>query len=270
MPPRVTSASLTPLLIAAEENLDGHISFLQRSIPGMTVLDQEDLLLVDSGFRSDTFNKIGRARFTDSDADRRIAEAVTHFRRAGRPFAWWMGPGSRPLDLEERLGRHGLVSAESELGMVLELRDLAPKPDTREDLVIRRVRSLREIADSSQVFAANSEPPDLAAIAFYTEAAPLLLRSECPMIHFVGYLDGQPVSTSELFIGGGVAGLYSVATKKEFRRRSFASALAWAAANYARRQGLSKMVLESSEAGKGVYARLGFRECCHFAEYTLP
>jgi ribosomal protein S18 acetylase RimI-like enzyme len=119
------------------------------------------------------------------------------------------------------------------------------------------------------VFAANWEPPDSAVRAFYTQAAPLLSNPECPMRFFVGYLDGLPVSTSELFIGGGVAGLYSVATKKEFRRRGFGSALAWAAADHARRQNISTVVLQSSEAGKGVYARLGFRECCHFAEYTL-
>jgi len=268
MLPRVTSASLTPLLDAAEENLHGHISFVQRSIPGMTVLDHEDLLVVDSGLPSDTFNKIGRARLSESDADRRIAEAVSHFRRARRPFAWWVGPESRPLDLEDRLRRHGLVSAESELGMAMELRDLPPKPDASENLIIRRVQSLAEIADSSAVFAANWEPPDPAVLAFYTQAAPLLLKTECPMKLFVGYLDGQPVATSEQYIGGGVAGLYSVATKKQFRRRGLGSALAWAAADHARRQDLSTMVLQSSDAGKGAYARLGFRACCHFAEYT--
>ena len=269
MPLRVTSASLTPLLLASEENLHGHISFVQRSIPGMTVLDHEDLLLVDSELPSDTFNKVARARLSESDADRRIAEAVIRFRRARRPFAWWVGPGSRPLDLEDRLRRDGLVSAESELGMTMELRDLPPRPDAPENIIIRRVQSLNEIADSSAVFAANWGPPDAAAIAFYKQAAPLLLKPECPMIFFVGYLDGQPVSTSELFIGGGVAGLYSVATKKEYRRRGIGSALTWAAADHARRQGLSTMVLQSSDAGKGVYTRLGFRSFCHFAEYTL-
>jgi ribosomal protein S18 acetylase RimI-like enzyme len=269
MPPKVTSATLTPLLQAAEENLHGHISFVQRSVPGMTVLDQQGLLLVDSGLASDTFNKIGRARLSEHEADRRIAEAISHFRLAHRPFAWWVGPESRPLDLEDRLRRHGLVSAESELGMTMELRDLPPNPHPPENLFIRRVQSLGEMADSSAVFAANWEPPDPAALAFYTQAAAVLLNPDSPMTLFVGYLDGQPVSTSELFIGGGVAGLYSVATKMEFRRRGFGSALTWAASDHARRQNISTVVLQSSNDGKGVYARLGFRPCCHFAEYTL-
>jgi ribosomal protein S18 acetylase RimI-like enzyme len=269
MPPKVTSASLTPLVLAAEENLHGHISYVQRSVPGMTVLEQEDLLLVDSALPSDTFNKIGRARLSEPEADRRIAEAIGHFRRARRPFAWWVGPGSRPLDLEDRLRPHGLVSAEYELGMAMELRDLPGKPHAPKNLVIRRVHSLEDIANSAAVFAANWEPPDPAALAFFSQAASLLLKPDSPMEFFVGYLDDQPVATSELFIGGGVAGLYSVATRKDFRRRGIGSALTWAAADHARRQGVSTMVLQSSDAGKGVYARLGFRACCHFAEYTL-
>ena len=92
------------------------------------------------------------------------------------------------------------------------------------------------------------------------------------MILFVGYFDSTPVSCSELFIDrspGGVAGIYSVATKKDFRGRGIGSSLAWAAANEARRQGISTAVLQSSEAGKGVYPRLGLSPCCHFAEFTL-
>jgi ribosomal protein S18 acetylase RimI-like enzyme len=60
-----------------------------------------------------------------------------------------------------------------------------------------------------------------------------------------------------------------VATKKEFRRRGLGSALTWAAADHARRQNISTVVLQSSNDGKGVYAPLGFREWCYFAEYTL-
>ena len=58
----------------------------------MTVFDQADLLLVDSGISSDTFNKMARARLQESDVDRRIAEAVAYFTGVQRPFAWWVGP----------------------------------------------------------------------------------------------------------------------------------------------------------------------------------
>ena len=63
--------------------------------------------------------------------------------------------GIETARFERRLERHGLVSAESQLGMTMELRDLPPKPDVPENLMIRRLQSLSEIADSSAVFARN-------------------------------------------------------------------------------------------------------------------
>ncbi len=270
MTPRVTCESLTPLMIAAEENLHGHVSLLQRTTPGMKVIDQEDLLLVDSGIASDTFNKIARARMIDSAADARIEEAISHFRKVDRPFGWWVGPGSRPLDLEARLLRHGLATGGQEPGMALELHELPARPSAPDGLEIRRVTTMNELTDSCEVFAANWEPPDPAVMDFFTRCSATLLKAESPMRIFTGYLDGQPVATSEVFLCGGVAGLYAVGTKKKFRGRGIASALSWAAADHARQQGIATMVLQASDAGRDVYARLGFREFCRFAEYTPP
>lgn len=239
----------------------------------MTVLDDEHLLLVDSGLPSDSFNIVARARLADSEADRRIAEVVQHFRAANRPFAWWVGPASRPLDLESRLPRHGFRPAESELGMFMELRDLPRKISHPEGLEIRRVSSPQDVADFAAVFAANWEPLDPAVLPFYSAAIPILLEPRCAMILFVGYFEGMPVSCSELFIdrsNGGVTGLYSIATRREFRRRGIGTVLTWAAAHEARRHGHSTVVLQPSDAGKGVYTRLGFKPCCHFTEYKLP
>jgi|SRR5579864_579873 len=264
----VITTSLTPLVTALEENLYGHISFVQRSIPGMTVFDDDGLLVVDSGLPSDTFNKTARARLSESDANRRISEVAAYFRSVERPFAWWVGPGSRPFDLEARLRDLGLVTAERELGMAMDLGDLPGEIDRPANLVVRRVRTAGELADFAAVSAANWQPPDPAVADFYTRATPLLLKDDCPMKLFVGYLDGEPVGISELFIGGGVGGLYSVATRREFRRRGIGSVLTWAAADAARLEKIPTLVLQSSDDGKGVYARLGFTACCHLAEYT--
>jgi hypothetical protein len=83
------------MLTAKERNLGEHIAFVQRSTPGMTVFDQADLLVVDSGISSDTFNKMARARLQESEVDHRIAEAVAYFTGVERPFAWWVDPARR-------------------------------------------------------------------------------------------------------------------------------------------------------------------------------
>jgi hypothetical protein len=71
-----------------EKDRHEHIAFAQRSTAGMTVFDQADLLVVDSGMSSDTFNKMAQARLQESDVDRRMAEAVAYFTGVQRPFAW--------------------------------------------------------------------------------------------------------------------------------------------------------------------------------------
>ncbi len=264
------SAILTqvpPLLAATEENLHGHIAFVQRQQPGMTVDERSDLLLVDSGLPTDTYNKIARARLREHDATRRIAEALGHFRRAQRPFAWVVGPGSRPLDLEQRLLQHGLRAGECDVGMAMELADLPREGEFPAGLEIRRAGTISELADFAAVNAANWDPPDPAVSAFYQGATQVLLRQDCPMRLFVGYLNGLAVAASELFLGGGVAGLYGVATRVQFRRRGIGIALTWAAADEARRLGITTATLQASEDGQSVYARLGFRTCCHFAEF---
>lgn len=257
----------TPLLAALEENLHGHLAFIPQRRPGMTVDDRAGLLLVDSGLPTDTFNKIARARLTEATVDRRIAEAVGYFRSRHRPFAWLVGPGSRPLDLDRRLPDHGLRPAEHDLGMALDLARLPSPPDAPPGLEIRRVRTPTELADFAAINAANWEP-DPSVLSFYPGADPVLLQEDCPMQLFVGYLDGSPAAASELFVGGGVAGLHAVSTRTAFRGRGLGSALTWAAADEARRLGLPTVILQaSSEEGQRVYARLGFRPCCHFVEY---
>ncbi len=264
----VTVSFPNPLLESMEENLHQHVGFVQRSVPGMTALDDGGLLLVDSGLASDTFNKITRAWLQESEADRRIAEAVAYFQRVSRPFAWWVGPGSRPLDIEKRLLEHGLENTEGASGMAMELCNLPAKPEGPPHLTVRRVTGPQEIADFANVFASNWEPPDPAVLAFYKSAIPLLFREKCPMTLFVGYLDGEPVAGCELLVSGKTAGVYSVCTRREFRRRGIASAMVWAALDRARSQGIAMVVLQSASGAQGVYAGLGFKACCNFAEYA--
>ena len=46
----------SPLLAAMEENLHGHVAFLQRQRPEMRVEGHEDLLSVNSGLPMETFD----------------------------------------------------------------------------------------------------------------------------------------------------------------------------------------------------------------------
>ncbi|NMO18857.1 GNAT family N-acetyltransferase [Pyxidicoccus fallax] len=249
-----------------EANMVEHMTYLARRIPGATVKDEPGLLLVDSGIPSNTFNVVCRARLRPQDADARISAAIGHFREKGFPFAWWVGPGAMPEDLETRLTAQGLANAEAEQGMAADLSRL-PALTVPAGLDLRRVSTERELADVARVLAANWDPPDPGVMDFYARTARVALAPDSPVRFYVGYLDGVAVAASECFLAHGVAGLYSVATVKAARRRGIGTALTLAPLLDAREAGYRTATLQASADGQPVYARLGFEPCGAFREY---
>lgn len=257
----------TALMRVMEENLAGHVSFLQRQLDGMTVEEDDGLMIVDSGLWSDTFNKILRARLEPEVADERIDDALSHFRSNGRPFSFWLGPCARPFDLPKRLEKRGLRASERELGMAIELARL-PETGAPEGADVRRVQTERELLDFASVLSDLGEPPDPDVLTFFTRAAPIVLEAECPMRFYVAYVSGEPAATSELYVGGGAAGVHMVATSPRFRRRGLGMALTWTALAEGLSLGETVGTLQATAQGRPVYERLGFEPCGSLLEMT--
>jgi ribosomal protein S18 acetylase RimI-like enzyme len=233
----------------------------------MTVSSTRGVTVVDSGLACDTFNCILAARLTPENMDSAIDAALGHFSRVGRPFSWWVGPADRPADLGERLEAAGLAAAEGELAMSAQLDALPAAEETPAELSIERVATPAQLADFAAVDAANWSPPDTNVLRFYALAASVLLSRESPFRFFVGRVAREPVATLELALGGGVGGIYNVATLERFRRRGFASAMMRRALEEARAAGLRAAVLQASPDGVGVYRRHGFEEFGTITEY---
>ncbi len=254
-------------LEAMDANLAAHVSYVQRRLPGMFVDDRADLLIVDSGLATDTFNKILRTRLEPGTADQRIEEALAHFRGAQRPFSWWLGPLATPEDIGARLKQRGLRPAETELGMAAQLDHLPRALELPQGLEIHPVSTREQLENFCEIQAANWDPPDRLVHAFFARAADILLEPECPMRLYVGYHDGTPAAASELFLGAGAAGIHMVSTRREFQRRGIGFAMTWHAAAEGARLGMKTAVLQASDQGAPVYARLGFEAMCHYTEY---
>lgn len=250
-----------------EDNLAGHFAYLPGLTEGMLVEEGLDLVLVDSGLPTDTFNAVCRAKLGRDCAARRIEAAILHFRRKNLPFSWWVGPLSEPATLGEELERYGLSFAEKEVGMAADISHLSESTTNPEGLEIRRVSDERELSDYAQAIAANWNPPDEAVSAFYSLVATPALEPDCPARLFLGYALGEPVAASECFLFAGVAGVYNVVTTARARRQGFGSALTDAALREAREAGYRTAVLQASAQGRNIYARLGFVECGAFREY---
>jgi ribosomal protein S18 acetylase RimI-like enzyme len=77
--------------------------------------------------------------------------------------------------------------------------------------------------------------------------------------YFIAYLDGEPVASSLLYIGAGVAGLYWIGTIPKARRRGIATALTRHTLQHAQSLGHDRAILQASDAGVSIYRSLGFK-----------
>jgi ribosomal protein S18 acetylase RimI-like enzyme len=83
-------------------------------------------------------------------------------------------------------------------------------------------------------------------------------------------LDGEPIGTAYLSLAGapGVASFYGMSVRPAARDRGIARDLTLMLLARAQQEGCHRLVIHSSDAGRGLYRRLGFAEHCVFPVYA--
>jgi ribosomal protein S18 acetylase RimI-like enzyme len=86
---------------------------------------------------------------------------------------------------------------------------------------------------------------------------------------YVGYFEGEPVSTAATVVGSDVIGLYNVSTLPGHQRRGFGEAITRHAIECARREhGISRTILQSTTQGQRLYEKLGYRSVTRVSVYS--
>ena len=222
------------------------------SVPWVQLHDEPDVLWC---FAGDTWpmNSVACARFRPTTARPRIREILAHHWEHKVACNWIVGPMSEPGDLGRHLRDNGFSCRVHCAGMACDLARLngeAPIPDGATVKQVEELPSLvpltterRRRRHEGRKLIAKAQPRSIA--------------------YFSASVDGQAVGETALLLdGGGVAGIYDVEVRQEFRRRGIGSALIHAALQHARKHGLKIAVLGATGLGARIYQNAGFREVC--------
>ena len=258
----------TPELVSAIEaspcELAAHVGQSSR----VELNDQMDMLWYATGVASPVFNGVLRAQLAPSETDARIGATVDYFRSRGLPLSWWIGPSTRPLDIGKHLEAHGLTLWGDMTGMAIDLVALEERSSSLTNLTIKPVRDIETLREWAHPLAVAFGLPDSAANTVCNLFASLGLGQDHRLQHYVGLLNGKPVACSSVFLGAGVAGIYTVGTIPDHRNQGLGSTLTCEALYHASRMGYHAGVLHSSRMGFSVYRRIGFKEYCKIRTYV--
>jgi GNAT superfamily N-acetyltransferase len=264
----LTDFSPHALANAIEANQIGFYADLGRSSL-IELKDDPEVLWFLTGLPFARFNCVLRARFAGHDVGAKVDAALAPFEARRVPMMWHTGPSTRPADLGQRLVARGLVHAESEPGMAADLLALRDDPLIPPGLRVEQVADARALDMWVAVFVRAFSLPDALREATFQVELELSLARDQPRRLYLGRLDGQPVASSMLFLGNGVAGVYGVGTIPEARRRGIGTAMTQVPLLQARALGYRIATLHASPMGLRSYRRLGFEEYCVLDRYVL-
>ena len=197
-----------------------------------------------------------------------IGESIEYFRlKEIDTFTWWMEPHLKPSDWTSVLSKHGFGFSNDTPGMAVDLHEMNDSIQSVDGFEIRIVDDEESLGNWAKVFVNGyGLPSTWESITFDLWVQ---LGLEFPLRNYLGDLNGEPVSTSTVFYGGGAAGIYCVATLPEARGKGIGAAITLNPLQNAREMGYRVGVLQSSDMGYNVYKKLGFRHLCQIENFYL-
>ena len=239
---------MNPKIEIIEEAHFGHFVFLPKKL-GFDVHRIDGVTVINCGLQTSMFNIAYGAPRTPH-----ITDVVRHVKQAfaNQPFAWWIPPSQHNPDVTRTLLAHGLAIEASEHAMICNLEHghrLAQTTDLTPTLVTNHAL-LKD-------FISVLERSDSRVHAFYGKMSDTLFNADEKLV--VGYAGREAVSTGIVFERRGNAGIFTVVTKKEARKKGYGTDMMVFLMRLAKDNGCHFATLSaSSDSGYRIYERLGF------------
>ena len=254
--------------VAVAENLRESFRIIAASRNAGEVRELPGVSIASAGVAFQMFNAAFLSGPVETEAElaRSILLPSLQFNTRGLEWSFWVCEDWLAPKAHRRLRqvfeRYGLRRTVELPGMVTE----KVRPPTRRlpEIEVRRVRDRRTGDDFRGIGSVCFHVP----LAWFNEVFDQDSVWE-RFAAYVGYVDGEPVSTAATVPCGDTIGVYNVATLPDHRLRGYGEAVMRHALEEAERERPSRpVVLQSTEAGLRLYERMGFRTVARFSVYA--
>jgi hypothetical protein len=247
------------------ENMIEAMALFGGLVPGALVQRSGGVALVATGLPFLLFNQVIVEDGTATEAG--IADAVAGTRARGDRFVvnLRVGTDDRFLEAIRRLGLVPLSADPWMPGMALHP---IPEQEARSepDHEIRRVADDAGVEDHVRTAASGFEMPEEVLRRIVSPA--IVRQPEVAL--YVGYTNGQPVSTGLGVRTGRTIGVCNIATLPPFRKRGDGAAMTARVAADGVAAGCDVAILQASEMGRPVYERMGYWTVVEYMGYVEP
>ena len=262
-PVRIASSEIARLI---EENLSAKSMDFAR-LPGGTA-NPGNPAWFTSGLNRAGYNGVTCAKFAPPTLDQQIETCLEPFRQHSLPLTWWVGPLSEPGNLGRALQAHGFFHNRDMIGMAAELDHLADITPLDVEYHFEPVLSRADLEIWLPLFMETfSVPADERGLVL-DSFDQLSFPPGSLWRHYLLRVNGQVAAISSLHLGAGVAGLYNIATQKEYRQHGLGNAITLLTFEQARQMGFTLGALQTTYPNAlRLYHRMGFEVYCKFGIY---
>ena len=199
--------------------------------------------------------------------DEIIEDALAHFRRKNiRKLSWLVQDEAGAVEINAALLAHGLKFREGfSTEMAIDLEKFKTKLPAVAGLKIVPVLDRRALRQWVQIASIGFGIGEEYEGIWYELFADVIFDRRFRT--YLALLEGNPVGTAQLFLSGGVAGVYNVSCIPEARGLGIGTAVTSAPLLEARQMGYRIGILQASSKGYGVYSRLGFQDYGNLSVY---
>lgn len=257
--------STPALACAVKSNLFEYFRYIAFS-KNAEALDAPELFRWCSNLTHPWFNGVLCKRIeTDADIQRLIEQAPYFQSKSLSGFNCWPPLEFAVETWKSRFEAHGFHYDSNTPGMAIALDTLQPIQPALPDLQIEVVTNKEQLRLWTRTFVKGFELPPSVENELFELISTLDL--DWPNRNYIGTLRGEPVATSNVFLGAGVAGIQYVSTCEAARRQGIGAAMTIAPLLDAVQLGYKIGVLQSSDMGQKVYERIGFQHVCRMEHF---